>query len=634
MSNICSISFEFPQHLPGIASALLELLPTLSFRGKLNLMNSSDAIENLAIDLKPSRKTGHVLWRSYSYLKPYFKTILAAYAALMGATVLSLIIPQIISWIIDRGIRDGQTSLLIWAALGLLGINLIKAVLTFLEGRWSEVASQNVAYDVRNDITHKLTLLSFSFHDQTEKGDLLARAIQDVERIRFLTGRATVRIISAVTMLAGTAGFLIWMNPKLALLVSVAFPVLIFISLQFGRRFRPLSLAIQKQLGVVTTVVEQNLRGAQIVKAFAQENREIERFQKENDHWFSLSAFAARMQSFNQPLLLLIANLGTVAIIWYGGHLVIAEQLSLGEMVAFTAYLGQLVDPIRRLGMIIPAIIIAGSASERIFDILDSVPDVKDAQGAQKIPPIQGAVRFENVSFSYGTHQVLRDIDFEAKPGEVIALLGATGSGKSSIANLIPRFYDPTSGIVLVDGLDLRSVTLNSLRSQIGIVLQETVLFSGTVRENLIFGCENCTEADLTAAAQAAQAHNFIIQMPKGYETRVGERGVTLSGGQKQRLAIARAMLMNPRILILDDATASVDSETEQLIQLALEKLMEGRTTFVIAHRLSTVIRADQILVLEHGQIVARGRHIELLESSPLYAEIYARQLAPAEGRS
>jgi ATP-binding cassette subfamily B protein len=296
-------------------------------------------------------------------------------------------------------------------------------------------------------------------------------------------------------------------------------------------------------------------------------------------------------------------------------------------MIAFTAYLGQLIDPVRRLGMIIPAIIIAASASERIFEILDSVPDVKDQPGARKLPPLTGDVRFENVSFSYGRHKVLDAIDFEARPGQVVALVGATGSGKSSIANLIPRFYDPTSGRVLVDGYDLRQVTLNSLRSQIGIVVQETILFSGTVRENLIFGCGSCTEADMISAARAAQADEFIRQMPNGYDTRVGERGVTLSGGQKQRLAIARAMLMDPRILILDDATASVDSETEHLIQLALGRLMEGRTTFVIAHRLSTVMRADLILVLERGRIAARGRHAELLESSPLYAEIYQRQL-------
>lgn len=587
----------------------------------------STKTEDFEIDIKPTRKTPFILWRSYSYLRPYWLATLGAYLALAGTAGLNLIIPQVIRWMIDNGIRQQQLQLLIWAAVALLGLNLVRGVLAFLEGRWSEIASQNVAYDLRNDIAHKLTLLSFSFHDQTEKGDILARAIQDVERIRFLTGRATVRIVQAIMLLAGTAIFLFWMNSRLAVLVLISLPVLIYIALRFGQHFRPLSLLIQQQLGVVTTVVEQNLRGAQVVKAYAQEEREIERFQQENKHWFDLSALSARMQAINQSLLLFVANLASVLIIWYGGRLVINGELTIGEMVAFTAYLGQLIDPVRRLGLIIPAMIIAASSSERVFEILDSVPDVKDAPGAVKLPPIKGHVSFENVSFSYGVHQVLSDITFEAKPGQVIALVGATGSGKSSIANLIPRFYDPTSGRVSVDGYDLRQVTLNSLRSQIGIVLQETVLFSGTVRENLTFGCGDCSEEDLIAATRAAQADEFIRQMPNGYDTRVGERGVTLSGGQKQRLAIARAMLMDPRILILDDATASVDSETEHLIQLALSRLMEGRTTFVIAHRLSTVKRADLILVLERGRIVARGRHSELLESSPLYAEVFHRQL-------
>jgi ATP-binding cassette, subfamily B, multidrug efflux pump len=277
--------------------------------------------------------------------------------------------------------------------------------------------------------------------------------------------------------------------------------------------------------------------------------------------------------------------------------------------------------------MIIPATIMATSGAERVFEVLDSVPEVEDAPDAIHLPPLQGRVRFEQVSFSYGPRQVLSEVDFEVQPGQVIALLGPTGSGKTSIANLIPRFYDPTSGRILVDGYDVRQVTLNSLRRQIGIVLQETVLFSGTVRENLTFGREDCTEEDLVAAAKAAQAHGFILEMSKGYDTKVGERGVTLSGGQKQRLAIARAMLVDPRILILDDATASVDTETEHLIQQALNRLMHNRTTFVIAHRLSTVMRADQILVLDKGRIVARGRHADLLDSSPLYAEIYRRQL-------
>lgn len=568
-----------------------------------------------------------VLWRSYRYLFPYWKIIGGAYLALLGVAALNISIPQFLRRIIDQGIRQGDIDFLMWAALGLLGITLVRGGLSFLEGRWSEIASQSVAYDLRNDIQYKLTILSFSFHDQTETGDLLARAVQDVERIRFLTGRATVRIIEAVLLLIGTSAFLFWMNARLAALVLAFMPFLVLVALQFGRRYRPLSYRIQKQVGVLTTIIEQNLRGAQVVKAFAQEQAEIERFERENERWFGLSAYANRLQALNLPLLFLVANLGVALIVWTGGRLVINGELTLGTLIAFTAYLGQLVDPVRRLGLVIPAMVMAASAAERIFEVLDSIPDVKDAPGAVPLPPLRGQVRFERVSFSYGRHQVLAEIEFEASPGQLVALVGPTGSGKSSVVNLIPRFYDPTQGRVLIDGADIRQVTLHSLRSQIGIVLQETVLFSGTIRENLLFGCKDCGETEMVAAAQAAQANEFICALPDGYDTHVGERGVTLSGGQKQRLAIARAILMDPRILILDDATASVDTGTEYLIQQALDRLMQGRTTFVIAHRLNTVMRADLILVLEKGRIAARGTHAALLDTSPLYEQVYRRQL-------
>jgi ATP-binding cassette, subfamily B, multidrug efflux pump len=569
------------------------------------------------------------LLRSYRYLAPYWKITGGAFLALFFVAGLNLTIPQLLRWIIDQGIRQANIELLVWAAFGLLGLTLVRGILTFLEGRWSEIASQNVAYDLRSDLQHKLTILSFSYHDKTETGDILARAIQDVERIRFLTGRASLRIGEATLLLIGTSAALVWMNFRLAVMVLVVMPLLVWVAFEFGRRYRPLAQKIQRQVGVLTTTVEQNLRGAQLVKAYSQGDAEIDHFTEENEHWFNLSAYAAKLQAVNLPLLFLLANMGVVLIIWTGGRAVSVGDITLGTLIAFITYLTQLVDPIRRLGMIIPAIVMAASAAERIFEVLDSVPEVKDEPGAKEMPPLIGSVRFEWVSFAYGKHRVLSEIDFEANPGQVIALLGPTGSGKTSIVNLIPRFYDPTSGRVLVDGIDIRTVKLNSLRRQIGIVLQETVLFSGTVRENLIFGCTDCGEEDMYAAARAAQAEEFILKMPKGYDTRVGERGVTLSGGQKQRLAIARAMLMDPRILILDDATASVDTGTEHLIQEALASLMKGRTSFVIAHRLSTVMRADLILVLDKGRIAARGTHASLLKESDLYAEIYRRQLSP-----
>jgi ATP-binding cassette subfamily B protein len=572
------------------------------------------------------------LWRCFGYLRPYWRLTIGAYLTLLGVAGLSLVIPQLIRWIVDQGIGSRDVRLLGEAVLTLLGLTLARGVLLLVQGRWTETASQGVAYDLRNALHRRLAGLSFAYHNRTETGQLLSRAIQDVERVRFLTGRASLRLIEGAVLLLGTAAVLLWMNPHLALLSLATMPLLGYRALHFGRRSRPLSALIQNQTAVLTTRLEQNLRGARTVKAFAQEEAEIDRFDRENEHWFDLSAQAARLQAVNLPLLDLIANIGTVVIIGYGGLLVIWDQLSLGELVAFSTYLAQLFQPVRRMGVITPAIAMAMAAGERIFEILDTVSEVQEAPDALSLPPVRGHVRFEDVSFAYfPRHPVLSGITFEALPGQVIALLGATGSGKSSIINLIPRFYDPTRGRITLDGHDLRHVTLTSLRDQIGIVLQETTLFATTIRENIAFGRPNASEAEIIEAARAAQAHDFISLTPQGYETYVGERGVTLSGGQKQRIAIARALLKDPHLLILDDATASVDAETERLIQMALERLMQGRTSFVIAQRLSTVRLADLILVLERGRLVARGTHQELLRTSGLYADIYHRQLRPQE---
>jgi ATP-binding cassette subfamily B protein len=581
--------------------------------------------------LKKSASLWQLLIRVYGYLRPYWKRTVASYLSLLGIIALSASIPQFIRWIIDTGIGKNQPGVLTWSVLALLCLTLVKGVLNYFQGILSETASQNVAYDLRNEIQKKLTQLSFSFHDTSEAGELLSRAIQDVERLRFLTGRATIRILDGILMIIVTMIILIVMDYRLGLFVLVSMPILIHRAYYFGSRFRPLSLMVQKQVARLTTAVEQNLRGSRVVKAYAQEPKEIERFEEENQRWFDLTRSAARLQAVNVPLMFLLSNIGMVVIVLFGGYLVIQQELTFGVLIAFITYMGQLVEPIRRLGIIIPAVAIAGSSAERIFDILDTVPDVQDEPDAQPMAILEGHVKFEQVSFSYGRQTVLHDIDFEALPGQIVALLGATGSGKSTIISLIPRFYDPTAGKILVDGKDIRQATLNSLRSQIGIVLQETTLFAASIRENIAFGQSNATEEDIIAAAKAAQAHEFIVRSPKGYDTYVGERGITLSGGQKQRIAIARVLLMNPRLLILDDATASVDTETEHLIQIAFENLIKGRTTFVIAHRLSTVRNADLILVLDHGQIVARGTHESLLKTSRQYLEIYKRQLKHQE---
>ncbi len=590
-------------------------------------------------DVQPALKT---LWRCMSYLRPYWKYVAGSYILLMLTNGITLAVPLTIQYIVDSGIRTGDLSAIGRGSALLLLIALIKGLFTFLNGRWTEVASQNVAYDLRNAIHDKLQSLSFSYHDRAETGQLLTRAISDVDRIRFLTGRAVLRVVETITLVAGIAVSMSLINIKLAALILLTVPFLVYTAINFGVRFRPLSRVIQKQVDTVTTQLDQNLRGARIVKGFAQEQNEIARFDNANDALLKLNLRAARMQTTNLPLLQFIASVGSIIVLLYGGYLVINNQLTLGQLVAFTTYVGQLLLPIRRLGMVLGAIAQAAASGDRIFEILDAQSDVRDSVGAQPIGPIQGRVQFEHVSFAYfGRHQVLNDIVLDVQPGQIVALLGTTGSGKSSVTSLIPRFYDPTAGKVLIDGHDIREVTVNSLREQIGIVLQDTTLFASTVRANIAFGRPAASDEEVVAAAKAASAHEFIMQLPQQYVTRVGERGVTLSGGQKQRIAIARAILMNPRILILDDATSSVDTETEALIQSALHKLMKGRTSFVIAQRLSTVRQADLVILLNKGQIVASGRrtaqhtaHDELMRTSGLYAEIYQKQLRPQEQMS
>jgi len=580
------------------------------------------------IPLSPQGAPSSSLLRSFSFLKKYRHIAAGVYVLALLSNGLAVFIPQTIRWIVDAGIIQQNLDILGSSLLGLLALTIAKCLVDFVLGRGTEMASQGVAYDIRNAIYEKLSALSFSYHDRAQTGQLLARSISDVERIRFLTGRGILRLFQHSTLLLLTFVALLLMNAQLALLSMILMPLLLYVAYRFGRIYRPLSLDLQHQLAEMTSVLEQNLRGAKIVKAFAQEDAEVERFEEENAKWFQLAQAQVSASTKHIPLLDFIASVSTVVIVWLGGRLVIQGDLTLGELVAFTTYLGQLIAPVRRLGVIVPALAMASAAGERIYSILDARSEVIDSPDARKLPSITGRVRFEDVSFSYFNQRVVLDkLNFQADAGEVVALLGATGSGKSTIINLMPRFYDVTGGRITVDGIDVRDVTLNSLRDQIGIVLQETILFAASIRENIAFGLEDVDEPDVIEAAKAAQAHDFIMAMPDGYDTEVGERGVTLSGGQKQRIAIARALLKNPRILLLDDATSSVDTETERLIQIALERLMEGRTSFIIAQRLSTVRMADKVLVLQGGRVAAAGTHEELLHKSGLYAEIYYRNL-------
>ena len=577
----------------------------------------------------------HTLFRCMGYLRPYWAFVAGSYLLLLINNGITLGMPLIIRSIVDRGIRGSDIGTIQRGVVALMALTLVRGVSIFLSGRWTEVASRNVSYDLRNAIHDKLQSLSFSYHDRAETGQLLTRAISDVDRVRFLTGRAFVRLTEVTTLILGVAISMMVMDLRLALLTLSLVPFLAYGALSFGRRYRPLSQAIQQQVSALTTSLEQNLRGARIVKAFAQEPAEIRRFDEGNAGLFELNVTTSRLRALNLPLLRLIASAGMILILLYGGQLVIRGRLTIGELVAFTTYVGQLLVPVRRLGMVVAAIAQAVASGERVFEILDARSEVEDLPNARPIDEVRGHVRFEHVSFRYfGRRLVLQDVDLEVQPGQVVALLGATGSGKSTVISLLPRFYDPTEGRILLDGHDIRRVLISSLRAQIGTVLQDTTLFATTVRENIAFGHPGAAAAEIIAAARAASAHEFIVELPQGYDTAVGERGANLSGGQKQRIAIARALLKDPRILILDDATSSVDVDTEALIQEALSRLMEGRTSFVIAQRLSTVRRADQVLILDRGQIVARGTrtaehtaHDELLRTSGLYAEIYHRQL-------
>jgi ATP-binding cassette subfamily B protein len=581
---------------------------------------------------EPERRHGaRTLLRCYSYLRPYWPRCLVGLAGMLAADALNLLAPQLIRTIVDRGIGGRDLRLAGLLAAALVGLALVRGAFTFIQGRLIEQASQGVAYDLRNELQARLAALSFAFHDSAETGQLLSRAVQDVDRVRFLTGRASFRLLDSVVFSLATLATLLVMNVRLALAAMGMLPLLVLVALRFGSRQRHLSRDIQDvrgphlahRAGTARCPHRPRLRaGGRRARALRKAERPLAPAVRpaRAERGGRSPAAAPRREPRGR----------------LHGVVRRAPRDVRRPLARSPRRLLRLPrparGPVRLVGMIAPAIAMAVSSGERVFEILDARSEVTEAPDAAPLAVPRGRVEFENVSFSYfNRFPVLREVSFTAEPGEVIALLGATGSGKSTVANLVPRFYDATAGRVLVDGRDVKSLTLASLRGAIGIVLQETTLFASTVRENILFGVDGAGEDEMVRAARRAQAHDFIAAMSDGYETRIGERGVTLSGGQKQRIAIARALVKDPRILILDDATSSVDAVTEHEIQAALDELMRGRTTFVIAHRLSTIRRADQILVLDGGRIVARGTHEDLLGMSPRYAEMFARQALGGE---
>ncbi len=529
--------------------------------------------------------------------------------------------------------KAAAPSTLLWAVAAIVAFAAVRGVFAFLQTFWAEKNSQAVAYDLRNDLYAKIQRLSFSYHDQNQTGQLMIRATDDVEKVRLFIGQGLLQLVGAIILLTGTIIILFSTSVTLAWTAMPILPIALVMFLIFSSAAQPMFRKVQIKLSTLNTILQENLAGIKVIKAFTREREQEVRFRAAADDLMSQAIAVARLFTFLFPIIFLIANLGQAAILYVGGRQIITGLLTIGEWQEFSLYLVYLFFPVAQLGFIITQFGQAAASADRIFEILDTKSDIVEKPDAIDLPSVKGDVKFDHVTFRYfgGGQPVLDDVSFEAEPGQRIALLGATGSGKSTIINLLPRFYDPSQGRITIDGYDLRDLKLESLRRQIGIVLQETTLFSGTIRDNIAFGRPEASDEDVVAAAKAAQAHNFIMSFPEGYNTHVGERGTTLSGGQKQRIAIARALLLDPRILILDDSTSSVDLTTESLIQAALDKLMEGRTSFVIAQRISTVMSADKILVLDKGKVVAQGRHDELMENEPIYAEIYNSQILAYE---
>ncbi len=603
------------------------------------------------------------LRRAIRYVRQYPKVTIGAIGAMIIATLAQLAVPQLLQEILDTitssaisqlivnlpaevqnfavnalGLDlaaaqqelNGAERAIIFAGLIIVAFAVARGMFSFAQTYLSQVLSQNIAFELRNDLFSKIQRLSFSYHDKNRTGQLMIRATDDVEKLRLFLGQGLLLALQSVLLLVGALTLLFFTNWKLTLVILPLLPIALISFMVFGGLAQPLFGEVQRRLAKVNTILQENIAGFKVVKASVSEQREQAKFRHAIDYELEQRMRIMRVFTMLFPFIFLVSNLGQAAIMYFGGRQILDGTLTLGEWQKFSLYLVYIFIPLGQLGFIISLMAQASASAERIFEILDTKNEVENKPDAIELQNVNGRVEFQDVMFRYFQQgePVLQDISLVAEPGQTVALLGGTGSGKTTIINLIPRFYDVSAGKVMIDGHDIRDLTIESLRQHIGIVLQETNLFSGTIRDNIAFGRPDATLDEVIDAARAAAAHDFISEFPEGYDTPVGERGSTLSGGQKQRIAIARALLMNPHILILDDSTSSVDLNTEYQIQKALDKLMEGRTSFVIAQRISTVLNADQIVVLEKGEIVATGVHEELLENNAIYADIYHSQLS------
>jgi ATP-binding cassette, subfamily B, multidrug efflux pump len=573
----------------------------------------------------PFRPTMKHLLRIRIFLKPYLWQILATLLMLLILTGLSLIVPRIIRSVIDEGLTQGKTPYLVRSALFLLGLGLVSALLNLGNRYWSERIAARVGYDLRNHMYDHIQYLPFTYHDHAQSGQLISRCIEDVRSIERFAGGAVADLIRFVLLSIGIIAIMIADNARLAVIALLPIIPLILMTSNFGTKIGKLFFAVDNAVGDVSNRLQENVVGVQVVRAFAREPYETKRFETANEQVFQTWVQVIDEWSKIMPTTHWLTTVSVILILWFGGQMVMDGTLTIG----FNAYILMLAEPAQQLTALVNAGGEAAAGAQRVFEVLDTQPAIQSPVNPYTPDALRGEVEFRDVALKYQderTHS-LSGINLRVEPNRLVALIGQTGSGKTSLVNLIPRFYDVTEGSVLVDGVDVREMDLVSLRKQIGIVLQTSLLFSDTIKANIAYGRPDASMDDVLAAAKAAQAHEFIEGFTNGYDTIVGERGVTLSGGQRQRVAIARALMMNPRILILDDSTSSVDTQTEKLLQAALDALMEGRTTFVIAHRLSTVRRADMILVMDDGQIVERGTHEELLAHGGLYKEIHDLQL-------
>jgi ABC-type multidrug transport system fused ATPase/permease subunit len=568
------------------------------------------------------------IFRLLGFVQRHWFLLILAFSCIILTTGFAIVIPRTLGDGIDTVLGMGQRHYVIIAAAVVVGSSAMRGISGYGQRYFAEVAAQKITYNIRNAIYGRLQRLSFAYHDQNQTGQLMSRATVDVEVIRMFFSQGFLGLTQIIFMVIGVAYMLLTMNWRLGLM-TLAFVIPVsLLAATFGRRMRPIWLRVQAVMGYMGDTLEESLTGVSVVKAFSHQAEDSRKFDSQATELYDEQMRAARMLSINMPTMVFMVSIPTVLILWYGGQQVLAGKMTVGEITEFILLMGLMMMPIRRLGMLVNLSSRTASAGQRILEILDAESEVKEKPDAVGLGRLQGAVSFRDVSFSYNNvSPALKNVSFEVKPGQLVALLGESGSGKSTIANLLARFYDVTGGKILVDGVDIRDVTLASLRKNVVTAQQDVFLFSATIRENIAYGAVGAGLESIVGAAKAAYLHNFIQALPEGYDTWVGERGDTLSGGEKQRLSIARTLLVNPSILILDDSTASVDSETEKLIRQALDKLISGRTTFIITHRIPIIQNADLILMLKDGELVEQGTHTELIARNGIYKEVYESQL-------